>query len=92
MLAAVLLRLRNRRYRRIAAEEQVDVDADGIPDVYEAPEDIGPAPLGAAPSAVRRQLTFLVADALRTDVPSWHTREEVVRNLLSYRTREVAVR
>ena len=25
-------------------EEQVDVDADGIPDVYEAPEDIGPAP------------------------------------------------
>ncbi len=43
-LAAVILRLRNRRYREIAAQERVDVDADGIPDVYEAPEDIGPAP------------------------------------------------
>jgi Na+:H+ antiporter, NhaA family len=42
VLAAILLRLRNRRYRAIAAQEQVDVDADGIPDVYEAPEDIGP--------------------------------------------------
>ena len=43
-LAAVILRLRNRRYREMAAEERVDVDADGIPDVYEAPDDIGPAP------------------------------------------------
>jgi NhaA family Na+:H+ antiporter len=43
-LAAVILRLRNRRYRAIAAEELVDVDADGIPDVYERPEDVGPAP------------------------------------------------
>jgi NhaA family Na+:H+ antiporter len=44
VLASVLLRLRNKRYREIAAEERVDVDADGIPDVYEAPGDIGPAP------------------------------------------------
>ncbi|WP_040338635.1 Na+/H+ antiporter NhaA [Candidatus Blastococcus massiliensis] len=43
-LAAVILRLRNRQYRAIAAEELVDVDADGIPDVYERPEDIGPPP------------------------------------------------
>ena len=43
VLAAVILRLRNRRYREIAAQERMDVDADGIPDVYEAPEDVGPA-------------------------------------------------
>ncbi|MCP3421351.1 hypothetical protein [Nocardioides pinisoli] len=34
-LAAVVLRSRNRAYRRIEAEETADVDADGIPDVYE---------------------------------------------------------
>ncbi|SDX55547.1 sodium/proton antiporter, NhaA family [Modestobacter sp. DSM 44400] len=37
LLAAVLLRLRDRRYRRIAAEEERDVDADGVPDVYQQP-------------------------------------------------------
>jgi NhaA family Na+:H+ antiporter len=37
LLAAVVLRLRNRRYRRIAAEEAVDADHDGIPDVYQRP-------------------------------------------------------
>ncbi|SEO65065.1 Na+/H+ antiporter NhaA [Trujillonella endophytica] len=35
LLATVLLRLRNRRYRAIAEEEAVDADADGIPDVYQ---------------------------------------------------------
>ncbi len=35
LLATVVLRGRNRRYRRIAAEERVDADADGIPDVYQ---------------------------------------------------------
>jgi NhaA family Na+:H+ antiporter len=35
VLAAVLLRVRNRHYRRICAEESVDLDADGVPDVYE---------------------------------------------------------
>jgi NhaA family Na+:H+ antiporter len=35
VLATVLLRLRNRRYRRIHEEETVDLDRDGIPDVYE---------------------------------------------------------
>ena len=35
LLATVVLRLRNRRYRRIAAEERVDRDADGVPDVYQ---------------------------------------------------------
>lgn len=33
-LAAVLLRLRNRHYRRIRVAEELDVDADGIPDIY----------------------------------------------------------
>jgi Na+:H+ antiporter, NhaA family len=35
LLATVVLRLRNRRYRRIAEEERVDTDADGVPDVYQ---------------------------------------------------------
>ena len=35
MFAAVLLRSRNRAYRRIEEEELVDSDADGVPDVYE---------------------------------------------------------
>jgi NhaA family Na+:H+ antiporter len=37
LLATVVLRLRNRRYRRIAAEEEADADRDGIPDVYQRP-------------------------------------------------------
>ncbi|OJF15236.1 Na+/H+ antiporter NhaA [Couchioplanes caeruleus] len=35
LLAGVVLRLRNRVYRRIHDAEQVDADRDGIPDVYE---------------------------------------------------------
>jgi NhaA family Na+:H+ antiporter len=35
LLATVVLRLRNRRYRRIYEAEQVDADADGVPDVYQ---------------------------------------------------------
>ena len=37
LLATVLLRLRNRIYRRIAVLEQADADVDGIPDVYQRP-------------------------------------------------------
>jgi len=37
LLAGVLLRLRNRRYRRIAVLEQADADQDGVPDVYQRP-------------------------------------------------------
>jgi Na+:H+ antiporter, NhaA family len=37
LLAAVVLRLRDRRYRRIAEEETRDEDRDGIPDVYQRP-------------------------------------------------------
>jgi NhaA family Na+:H+ antiporter len=33
-LAGVLLRLRNRTYRRLCADEERDDDADGVPDVY----------------------------------------------------------
>jgi NhaA family Na+:H+ antiporter len=40
LLATVVLRLRNRRYRRIAEAEQIDADSDGVPDVYQR----GPAP------------------------------------------------
>jgi NhaA family Na+:H+ antiporter len=39
VLAAVLLRLRNRRYKRIEAEERRDVDADGIPDAWDPVDD-----------------------------------------------------
>jgi NhaA family Na+:H+ antiporter len=35
LLATVVLRLRDRRYRRIASLEAVDTDHDGVPDVYE---------------------------------------------------------
>jgi NhaA family Na+:H+ antiporter len=35
VLAAVLLRARNRTYRRIEELEQLDRDADGVPDIFE---------------------------------------------------------
>jgi Na+:H+ antiporter, NhaA family len=35
LLATLLLRLRNRRYQRIAEQEQRDADRDGVPDVYQ---------------------------------------------------------
>jgi NhaA family Na+:H+ antiporter len=34
LLAAVVLRIRNGVYRRLQAEEERDLDADGVPDVY----------------------------------------------------------
>jgi Na+:H+ antiporter, NhaA family len=37
-LAAVLIRSRNRTYRRLEEAESVDTDQDGIPDVYESRE------------------------------------------------------
>lgn len=39
VLAAVLLRLRNRQYRRIYEIETADADLDGVPDVYESRQD-----------------------------------------------------
>ena len=36
-LAAVILRLRNRRYERIEREERIDTDADGVPDAFQDP-------------------------------------------------------
>jgi NhaA family Na+:H+ antiporter len=44
VLAGVVLRARNRHYRRIAAQERVDEDGDGIPDVFE--RDAGGCPSG----------------------------------------------
>ncbi|MCC3266553.1 Na+/H+ antiporter NhaA [Arthrobacter gengyunqii] len=35
LLAAVLLRIRNRHYRLVVEEETADADRDGIPDVYD---------------------------------------------------------
>ena len=35
LLAAVVLRARNRVYRRMCAEEEVDADRDGVPDVFD---------------------------------------------------------
>ncbi|MBA8792468.1 NhaA family Na+:H+ antiporter [Friedmanniella endophytica] len=34
-IAATLLRIRNRAYRRLCAAEEVDDDGDGVPDVYQ---------------------------------------------------------
>ncbi len=36
-VAGIALRSRSRRYARIAAEEQIDRDRDGVPDVYTGP-------------------------------------------------------
>ena len=35
LLATVVLRIRNRHYRRLCAEESHDSDADGVPDIYQ---------------------------------------------------------
>lgn len=37
VLASILLRLRNRHYRMICEQESLDVDRDGVPDVYQRP-------------------------------------------------------
>jgi Na+:H+ antiporter, NhaA family len=35
LLATIVLRARNRHYRKLAAEEELDADSDGVPDVYQ---------------------------------------------------------
>jgi NhaA family Na+:H+ antiporter len=62
-LAAVILRLRNRTYKRMYEEERADFDRDGIPDVYQRetvddradhkPEGDGPPPPGCTVDADR---------------------------------------
>lgn len=42
LLAAAVLRMRNRHYRAVCAEESQDADLDGIPDVYQRPNSPGP--------------------------------------------------
>ena len=37
LIAALLLRSRNKHYRIVEAEERVDADHDGVPDVYQEP-------------------------------------------------------
>lgn len=41
VVGSIILTSRNRQYAALAAEEQVDTDADGIPDVYEPEPDRG---------------------------------------------------
>jgi Na+:H+ antiporter, NhaA family len=53
-VAAAILRSRNRAYRDLAALEECDSDADGIPDVYDATTQTHPTPAvtgSAAPPA-----------------------------------------
>ena len=35
LLATLVLGLRNRQYRRIRERDEIDADADGIPDIYQ---------------------------------------------------------
>jgi NhaA family Na+:H+ antiporter len=54
LLAAVLLRLRDARYRRLWEEENRDTGGDGIPDIYQADDLLGqermpPVPTDRAP-------------------------------------------
>ncbi|MBC2906167.1 Na+/H+ antiporter NhaA [Streptomyces cupreus] len=42
LLAAVLLRLRNNKYRRLYEEENRDQNADGIPDIYQQADPVPP--------------------------------------------------
>ncbi|MEV0220432.1 Na+/H+ antiporter NhaA [Streptomyces sp. NPDC050704] len=42
LLAALLLRRRNAVYRRLYEEENIDEDADGIPDIYQRTQSSGP--------------------------------------------------
>ncbi len=50
VLASVLLRLRNRRYKRIHEQESRDDDADGVPDVYQR-DALDPSRTGSTSSA-----------------------------------------
>lgn len=38
LLASIILRARNKRYRAMEAQERVDADHDGVPDVYQQPD------------------------------------------------------
>jgi len=55
LLATIILRLRNRVYRRIHEEEIADRDHDGIPDVYETddPDDTPESPANGSDPADR---------------------------------------
>ncbi|MGY1737264.1 Na+/H+ antiporter NhaA [Geodermatophilus sp. SYSU D00684] len=55
VLAGVLLRLRDHRYRRICDAEAADADADGVPDVFQGPGDRASAGTDVAPAARRRK-------------------------------------
>jgi NhaA family Na+:H+ antiporter len=39
LLAGVAIRARNRHYSEVYARESEDEDGDGIPDVYQSPDD-----------------------------------------------------
>jgi NhaA family Na+:H+ antiporter len=50
LLATVVLRLRDRRYRRIAEAETRDLNADGVPDVFQQPDGEAMPELAGKPS------------------------------------------
>lgn len=51
LLATLLLRRRNRLYRRLYEEENTDADADGIPDIY---QQAAPTPAASTPAGPDR--------------------------------------
>jgi Na+/H+ antiporter 1 len=57
MLAAIVLRLRNRQYRLLCGQEAVDRDRDGVPEIYVIHEGPArPAPVEAVAFQVERPL------------------------------------
>ncbi|MHA7224041.1 Na+/H+ antiporter NhaA [Arthrobacter sp. RHLT1-20] len=59
LIASVILRVRNKHYRMIEAEESVDADGDGIPDVYQdnpATTVTAPGPVPSTGQAAHKNL------------------------------------
>jgi NhaA family Na+:H+ antiporter len=102
LVATVILRLRNRRYKRIYEDERADFDRDGIPDVYQRetvddraehrPDRNGTGPARAHPRRFHRELNYCVAELPGSTYRRGTRERRWSEQLNSYRTREVAVR
>lgn len=53
LLACLMLRLRNNKYRRLYEEENRDENADGIPDIYQRPDPASSRDRGRSPDGIR---------------------------------------
>jgi hypothetical protein len=79
LLATVVLRVRDRRYRRIAQAETRDLNANGVPDVVQQPDDDAPTgsdrcQLGSTTSrTTAADLGRRVSTACQTPPPSRST-------------------